>query len=59
MSTVPARRLITAAVGALLALLNEPRTSGLTLELVNGDVPVNEAVAQVLTPAGESEEPPR
>lgn len=28
----------------LLALLDEPRTAGLTLELVGGDVPVVDAV---------------
>ncbi|MET7640282.1 NAD(P)H-binding protein [Streptomyces sp. NPDC005438] len=31
--------------GVLLALLDEPRTTGLTLELVEGDAPVGEAVA--------------
>jgi uncharacterized protein YbjT (DUF2867 family) len=29
----------------LVALLDEPRTAGLTLELVSGDVPVPDAVA--------------
>ena len=33
----------------LLALLDEPRTAGLTLELVAGDTPVEEAVAGLLS----------
>lgn len=32
----------------LLALLDEPRTAGLTLELIGGDTPIGEAVAGVL-----------
>ncbi len=32
----------------LLALLNEPRTAGLTLELVAGDTPIAQAVAAVV-----------
>ena len=32
----------------LLALLDEPRTAGLTLELIGGDTPIPEAVAAVL-----------
>lgn len=32
----------------LLALLDEPRTAGLTLELIAGDTPIGEAVARVL-----------
>lgn len=33
---------------ALAALLDEPRTAGRTLELINGDTPVTEAVARVV-----------
>lgn len=32
----------------LLALLDEPRSAGLTLELIGGDTPIAEAVADVL-----------
>jgi uncharacterized protein YbjT (DUF2867 family) len=34
----------------VLALLDEPRTAGLVLELVGGDVPVSEAVAAAVQP---------
>ena len=33
----------------LLALLDEPRTAGLSLDLVSGDVPIDEAVAALIT----------
>lgn len=36
----------------LLALLDEPRTAGLTLELVGGETPVTQAVADALVAAG-------
>lgn len=36
----------------LVALLGEPRSAGLVLELVGGDVPVADAVAAAVTPAG-------
>jgi hypothetical protein len=32
----------------LVALLDEPRTAGLTLELVGGETPIPEAVAAVV-----------
>ena len=32
----------------LLALLDEPRTAGLSLDLVSGDVPIDEAVAALV-----------
>ena len=33
----------------LLALLDEPRTAGLTLELVAGETPIDEAVSGLLS----------
>ena len=34
----------------LLALLDEPKTAGLSLDLVSGDVPIDEAVAALVGP---------
>jgi uncharacterized protein YbjT (DUF2867 family) len=31
----------------IAALLHEPRTAGLTLELISGDVPVDDAVGNI------------
>ena len=36
------------AATVLLALLDEPRTAGLSLDLVSGDVPIDEAVAALV-----------
>ncbi|HEY8717753.1 NAD(P)-binding oxidoreductase [Pengzhenrongella sp.] len=48
---VPRGRVTRDDVAAVLAgLLAEPRSAGLTLELIEGDVPVDAAVAGALTP---------